>query len=331
MRKITSKSTNQPASTLKAMFGSPQQPLIIADYQIECYVLENGMRVLTGRGMQKALGLGVTGGAFFKRFVAKPNIQPYINDELKRLLDNPVKFDLGETYGRIPIRYALGYEATILPELCNAILKARRAGILEAKQEQVARICEIIIGGLATVGIIALVDEITGYQKQKNEYQKIVEKYVAKVLQKYIRGTFDEDYYFHIYRLKGWDWDRYVLERKNHPRVVANITNRIVYEKLPNGVLEKLKELNPPDEKGNRKYKQFQFLTTNLGYVHLLKHLGHLIGIMERFPDGAWDEALYEIDKRFKSLRDPYTQLTLDFSTDEERFNKAIVRASQPQ
>src|SRR5438093_1461624 len=235
MKKFVSKSSNQPAVTLKAMFGSPQQPLTIADYQIECYVLENGIRVLTGRGMQKALGLGVAGGSFFKRFVARPNLQPFINDELKRLLDNPVKFDLGETYGRMPIRYALGYEATILPELCNAILKARRAGVLDERQEQAATICEILVGGLATVGIIALVDEITGYQKQKNEYQKIVEKYVAKELQKYIR-TFDEEYYYHIYRLKGWNWDRYVLERRNHPRAVANITNRIVYEKLPAGV-----------------------------------------------------------------------------------------------
>jgi hypothetical protein len=52
---------------------------------------------------------------------------------------------------------------------------------------------------------------------------------------------------------------------------------------------------------------------------------------MERFPDGGWDEALYEIDKRFKSLRDPYTQLSFDFppAVDEGRFNKAIERAVQ--
>ncbi len=329
MKKIATRISNSPPP-LKAMFGSPKQPLTIADYQIECYVLENGIRVITGRGMQKALGLGIAGGAFFKRFVGKPNLQPYISEELKRLLDNPIKFDLGETYGRLPIRYALGYEATVLPELCNAVLRARRADVLDEKQEQVANICEILLGGLATVGIIALVDEITGYQKQKNEYQKIIEKYVARELQNWIK-TFGEDYYFHIYRLKGWNWNRYVLERKNHPRSVANITNRIVYEKLPNGVLEELKRLNPVDEKGNRRYKQFQFLTPNVGYVHLLKHLGHLVAIMERYSDGAWDEALYEIDKRFKSLRDPYTQLTFDFATDEERFNRAIVRASQPQ
>ena len=321
---------NSAAPTLKAMFGSPQQPLTIADYQIECYVLENGLRVLTGRGMQKTLGLGNAGGAFFKRFVAKPNLQPFFNEELKRVLDNPVKFDLGETYGRIPISYALGYDATVLPELCNAILKARRAGVLDERQENAAGICEILVGGLATVGIIALVDEITGYQKEKNEYQKIIEKYVAKALQDYIK-TFDEEYYYHIYRLKGWDWNRYAIERRNHPRTVANITNRIVYEKLPNGVLEELKKRNPADEKGNRKYKQFQFLTPTHGYIHLVKHLSRLIGIMEDYPDGAWDDALYEIDKRFKSLRDPYTQLSFDFAADENLFRKAIINASKSQ
>jgi hypothetical protein len=32
------------------------------------------------------------------------------------------------------------------------------------------------------------------------------------------------------------------LDKKNHPWEVAKITNRIVYEKLPQGVFEKLRE-----------------------------------------------------------------------------------------
>ncbi len=295
---------------LKVMFGNAKDPLMIAGLEMECYVLENGMRVLSGRGMQKALGLGIAGGTAFKSFMSKSNLKPFMSEELKKVLDNPIKFDLGETYGGQRIRYAIGYEATILPELCNTILKASRADALDEKQEGVADICQILIGGFATVGIIALIDEKTGYQKQKDEYRKIIEDYVATELQNWIK-TFGEDYYENIYRLKGWDWNRHLVDKKNHPRIVATITNSIVYEKLPKGVLEELNELNPIDEKGNRKVKKFQFLTPNKGYVHLLKHLGHLVAIMEKHPYGAWEEALYEINTRFPSTRNPFQQLRL--------------------
>lgn len=94
-----------------------------------------------------------------------------------------------------------------------------------------AYVSRILLGAFAEVGITALVDEATGYQKEKDEYQKILERYIAKELQPWLK-VFGEDYYYQIYRLKGWDWNRFAVDRKNHPFAVGNITNRIVYEKL---------------------------------------------------------------------------------------------------
>ncbi|MDO8995399.1 MAG: hypothetical protein Q7U77_02110, partial [Sediminibacterium sp.] len=36
----------------RAIFGSPEKLLKIGDAYVECYVLEDGTRVLSGRGMQ---------------------------------------------------------------------------------------------------------------------------------------------------------------------------------------------------------------------------------------------------------------------------------------
>ena len=147
-----------------------------------------------------------------------------------------------------------------------------------------------------------MVDEATGFDRLKDEYLKRVALYVAEELQPWLT-TFGETFYSEIYRLKGWDWGRHVNENKNHPWAVANITNRIVYEKLPSGVLEKLRELNPKNEKGNRKHALYKYLASP-GYVHLVKHLGHVEAIMERNSD--WQGALQQIDARFPSLQDPY-------------------------
>jgi hypothetical protein len=55
----------------KAICGSPRSPLIIGDIRIPCYVLEDGTRVLSGRGMQTALNLGQSHGMILRQFLAR--------------------------------------------------------------------------------------------------------------------------------------------------------------------------------------------------------------------------------------------------------------------
>ena len=64
------------------------------------------------------------------------------------------------------MRRALGYEATSLPAICEAVLQARADGALHPRQLHIAARCELA-RGLMRVGIIALVDEATGYQKER--------------------------------------------------------------------------------------------------------------------------------------------------------------------
>jgi len=97
----------------KAIHGSPDRPLKIGNIEIPCYVLENGMRVLSGRGMQSALGLGQGHGTLLKTFLDKDNLKPYINDNLAMVLSNPVKFIRPGRGGKT----ALCFEVLIIREL----------------------------------------------------------------------------------------------------------------------------------------------------------------------------------------------------------------------
>ena len=302
-----------PKKPLKA---THQGEVRIGNISIPCAVLGNRERVISVRGFSLALGVK-GGGAYWKlkresdnpellpEFVSAKYLEPYITDELRETIKNTI------TYTSLKGQEAAGIKATVIPRICDVWLRALSGGGLDTKQQKVAKTAHVLLSAFADVGITALVDEATGFQKEKDEYSRILEKYIAKELQQWIK-TFGEDYYFQIYRLKGLDWDRFATDKKNHPWMVANITNRIVYEKLPVGVLEELKSLNPADKKGVRKHRHFQHLTPNAGYVHLLKHLGAIVNIMERYKNGEWEKALQEIDVRFRSHQDPY-QLTLDF------------------
>ena len=44
------------SAVMKAEFGSADNLLKIGEVSVECYVLEDGTRVLSGRGMQESIG-----------------------------------------------------------------------------------------------------------------------------------------------------------------------------------------------------------------------------------------------------------------------------------
>ena len=128
----------------KAIFGTPDKKLKIGDRELECYVLEDGKRVLSGRGMQEAIGLGKSHGALLKDFLSHEKVKSFIPKELAMAFENPVRF-IRPGRGGKP---AIAYEATILPKLCDAILEARKQRKLAKKQRIIAAQCEIVVRAL---------------------------------------------------------------------------------------------------------------------------------------------------------------------------------------
>ena len=260
---------------LKATHGSPDRPIKIGNLEIPCYVLEGGMRVLSGRGMQSALALGQGHGTLLKTFLDKDSLKPYINDRLAMVLSRPVKFIRPGRGGKT----AIGYEATILADICDAVLAARKEDKLVGKQLIIAEQCEILVRGFARVGIIALVDEATGYDKDKvtQDYAKILEAFVAKELQPYVK-TFQYDYYEQMFRLRGLVFPSNGVKR---PQYFGHLTNDIIYRRLAPGVWKELKDQAERNEKGRMKHKLFQKLTPDIGHPKLRDLLASVITIMK--------------------------------------------------
>jgi hypothetical protein len=128
--------------------------LEIGDRLIACAVLEDGTRIINQGTMLKALGRSrsakTDAGGEVVLFAA--NLTEYISPKLAATLNSPVTYSTGS--GR-----ALGYPADVLPEVCEIYLEARTNGDLLKSQFSAARAAEILIRGLARVGITALVDE----------------------------------------------------------------------------------------------------------------------------------------------------------------------------
>ena len=264
---------------VQAIHGSPDHPLKIADLEIPCYVLEDGRRVLIRSAIIKALKMsegsahaGLEGDRIVK-FVSTKGIKPYVSEALIRTLKDPIII-------RTPSgSLAHASEATILADLCEAVLEARQSGKLNFQQIHIAKQCEILVRGFARVGIIALVDEVTGYQdfRSRLALEEILEKFIADEFVKWTK-MFPDDFYKELFRLRGWQYSPFTMKK---PQVVGHLTNDVIYQRLAPGVLAELKRLNPKDEKTKRrKHKLFQRLTEDVGHDRLREHLASVTTLM---------------------------------------------------
>ncbi|MCL5808642.1 MAG: P63C domain-containing protein [Deltaproteobacteria bacterium] len=286
---------------LKATHGSPDHPLRIGSIEIPCYVLEDKKRVLMQGAMLTSLDMkqGTAGrgvGDRIEKFLSTKAIKPYAIKYLGDMIINPIKFKTPS--GSI----AYGYEATILADICDAVLEARKEGKLHYQQEHIAKQCEILVRGFARVGIIALVDEATGYERDKArlELSKILEAFIAKELQPWIK-TFDDEYYQELFRLRGLSYPTDTVQR---PLYFGILTNDIVYRRLAPGVLDALKKEIGKNSKGRPKSKLFRKLTNDIGYPKLREHLASVITIMklsEKYHDFL--DKLDRIHPRYKDTQ----------------------------
>jgi hypothetical protein len=267
----------------KAICGSNDNPLIIGDISIPCYVLNDERRVLTLTGISHALSMAI-GGSMVKGmnrlelFISRDRINPFISKALADCIHSPIIF-ITPSGGK-----AYGYNAETLVELCEAVLAARKAGVLQKQQEGIAHRCELLCRGLARVGIVALVDEVTGYQRvrERGALHKILEAYIAPELLPWTK-RFPDDFYVEIYRLLNWDADPLA---RGKPGYVGILTNELVYDKLPPGILEELRRQNPRHpETGRRRYRYHQFLSDSIGNPHLEKHISGVLALMRASED----------------------------------------------
>lgn len=268
-----------------ATHGSDDHPLMLGDVKIQCFVLDDGTRVLSERSLTAALGItrGSTssGDSRLVNFAGVPAIVQHSKTDIVGLLRNPIKFVAKKTIGRV----TYGYPATLLADICDAVLAARAAGALTtASHIAIAAQCEILVRGFARVGIIALVDEVTGYEKDraKDSLAKILEAFVAKELQPYVRA-FPADFYEQMFRLRGL---KYPPENpKFRPQYFGVLTNDIVYERLAPGLLEELKRQASKDEKKAHLHRR---LTQEVGHPKLREHLASVVTAMklsDNYPD----------------------------------------------
>lgn len=252
--------------------------------EIECYVMDNKERVLSLRGAARSMGLAGGGGVALIRNLNAQWISPYLTNELRDWLEKANRNELTQYLTKRGGKFT-PFGADIFVDLCKAYVDAKHDGVLKMNSQiAVANKLYAIMAAFAKTGLSAIIDEVTGYQydREQDELQKLLSKYVSEELMSWTK-RFPDEFYKQMFRLKGWAYTG-----TNRPKYVGKLTNQYIYDQLPEGVLQELKEKTPKNK------KLHQSLTESVGVPHLDKQLQKTIGLMQ--ASDTWEE----FEKLFK-------------------------------
>ena len=259
---------------------------------IACAVLPNGTRIITqaaflralGRSRSPKAGTGVLSTVDELPFFLQADaLKPFISEDLA-MSTNPI-FYRSKSGGK-----GVGYDARLLPQVAEVYLRFRDAMLrqreeIPARYERMIAAADILIRALANVGIIALVDEATGFQRDRaaDALAEILEKFIAKELRPWVH-TFPDQFYAELFRLRGLDFPRDSIKK---PQYFGHLTNDIIYSRLAPNILEQLKKETPRTPTGRHRHQLHRRLTEEFGHPKLREHLEAVIAVMKLSDDYA--------------------------------------------
>jgi hypothetical protein len=206
----------------------------LGNVELDCHVLNDGRRVFTQGEVVRALTWG-------------PDNRGRDSSDLARYLSaNPL---IAQDFAGGPIRFqipknpqvAVGLEATLLIEICDKYLQAMDEKLLRPSQYKLAVQSGIIVRASAKVGIIALIDEATGYQtiRKKHDLQIKFQAFIADELQEWAR-MFKDEFWFELARLEGIHYSP-----RSRPLRWGKYVMMFVYDAIDGDVGKELRKKNP--------------------------------------------------------------------------------------
>lgn len=245
-------------------FAKYQGELHLGDKTVDCYVLDTKERVISLRASVKAL-TDVSGGDL-ERYIGVQALKPFINKEL--ILEQTVEFNIpgSQWKGR-------GIIAERFLDICNAYVKAFSVGALTTeRQQEIAINCSILLSSCAKVGLIALIDEATGYQYEREEdaLQIKLKAFIAEELRDWEK-TFPDGLWEQFGRLTNWQGALHL-----RPKWWGKLVMELIYYALDPDIANHLRTNKPPPRHGMNYH---QWLTSDVGLKALIPHIHEVIGI----------------------------------------------------
>ena len=245
--------------------------LTIGEAELPVFVLDNGLRVVSRTGATGIL-TDKKGGGNLESYLRVEALARYIPPDLPGLL---VEFQLEEVVNKT----VQGFSAETFIEICRAYVRALSDGALDTdRQREIAIKASMFLASCAKVGLIALIDEATGYQYDRaaDALRVKLKAFLAEEMRDWEK-TFPDDLWVEFGRLTNWKGT--VTHR---PKYWGHLVTELVYTYLDADVCRWLKENKPQPQKGRNWH---QWLSDQYGLRKLVQHIYTLIGVAKTCHD----------------------------------------------
>lgn len=236
---------------------------------VECYVLDNGERVIATRSAIKAFADADSGN--LGNYIGVSALKPHLNSEL--VLGELIEFSIPGTQFRGNGLTTTNFEL-ILRSYVTALYE--NPADLTDRQRDIAIKCAVITAGLVRTGLDALVDEATGYQYERAEdaLQVKLRAFIVEELRAWEK-TFPDELWEEFGRLTNWSGPLH-----SRPKWWGRLVTELIYDTLDADVAKYLRENKPPP--GVHWHRQ---LTEDVGVRQLVSRCFEVIGMAKTCTD----------------------------------------------
>lgn len=238
--------------------------LLVGETEIKCYVLDDGERVISRVGATEFIS-DLQGQGDLEGYLKARSLQPYLPRAWK---DELIDFTLpGVTHKRVA-----GLRAETFLDICRGLMRAREEGDLTDTQMAMAQRAAQFVMAVAKVGLIALIDEVTGYQYERAEdaLQWKLKLYLEEEMREWEK-TFPDELWLEFGRLTGWK-----DPISSRPKYWGKLVMELVYGYLDEDVAQWLRD-NAPAPRHGQNYHQW--LSSQYGLKKLTEHIWLLVGV----------------------------------------------------
>jgi hypothetical protein len=243
--------------------------LQLGDSEIPVYVLNDGRRVVSRSGATGVLTAG-KGGGNLESYIGVQALKKYIPESV---IEGMIDFNLPGVVNKT----VKGIEAEAFIEICRGYVRALAGEIAgekltSASQIEIAVRCSMFLASCAKLGLVALIDEATGYQYDRADDALRIKlrAYLEEEMRKWER-TFPNELWIEFGRLTRWGGT--VNQR---PLYWGKLVMELVYDYLDKDVADWLRK-NAPKPRHGQNYHQW--LTAQYGLKKLVEHIWMLIGM----------------------------------------------------
>jgi len=261
-----------PASQIPNEINVPHIPiarwqgvLSIGKEDLPCYVLDDGRRVISRTGATSLL-TDRKGGGNLEQYIRVQTLQPYLSPGIS---DRMIEFIIPEIVNKT----VRGLSAEDFLDICKAYVLARDEGALKSESQiSIAIKSGMFLSACAKTGLIALIDEATGYQYERAEdaLQAKLRLFLEKEMRDWEK-TFPDELWMEFGRLTRWTGSLH-----SRPKYWGRLVLELIYEYLEPEVIDWLRK-NAPAPRHGQNYHQWY--SSQYGLKKLIQHIWMVIGM----------------------------------------------------